>query len=130
MPVSLWKLTVCDDFCAAHALRHYQGKCENLHGHNYAVELSVQGSQLIEKKEFLFDFGDLKALLKEAISPFDHAHLNAIQPFDAINPSAENIARYIWQRVAPKLPQHVRMHSVTVAEKDKQSACYMEIEHP
>ena len=110
-----WKLTVRSEFCAAHALRHYQGKCEHLHGHNYAVEL-------------LMDFGDLKALLKQALEPLDHAYINDVPPFDAVNPSSENLARYIWNQMAPSLPETVKMYSVTVAEKGIQSATYMEEE--
>ena len=62
-----WKLTVRSEFCAAHALRHYQGKCEHLHGHNYAVEVVVKGYTLSQNTELLMDFGDLKALLKQAL---------------------------------------------------------------
>ena len=107
-----WKLTVRSEFCAAHALRHYQGKCEHLHGHNYAVEVVVKGYTLSQNTELLMDFGDLKALLKQAL--------------DAVNPSSENLARYIWNQMAPSLPETVKMYSVTVAEKGIQSATYME----
>lgn len=128
MSQPLWKLTVRSEFCAAHALRHYKGKCERLHGHNYAVEVSVQGNELSPDTELLMDFGDLKALLKETLEPLDHQHINEVPPFDVSNPSSENLARYIWKRMAPALPSTVRMHSVTVAEKDIQSATYMEEE--
>ena len=66
-----WKLTVRSEFCAAHALRHYQGKCEHLHGHNYAVEVVVKGYTLSQNTELLMDFGDLKALLKQALEPLE-----------------------------------------------------------
>ena len=85
-----WKLTVRSEFCAAHALRHYQGKCEHLHGHNYAVEVVVKGYTLSQNTELLMDFGDLKALLKQALEPLDHAYINDVPPFDAVNPSSEN----------------------------------------
>lgn len=126
MPRSFWKLTVRSEFCAAHALRHYKGKCEHLHGHNYAVEAVVTGSKLSADTELLMDFGELKALLKQALEPMDHAYINDVPPFDTINPSSENLARYIWQQMAPALPENVSMHSVTVAEKGIQSATYME----
>ena len=82
-----WKLTVRSEFCAAHALRHYQGKCEHLHGHNYAVEVVVKGYTLSQNTELLMDFGDLKALLKQALEPLDHAYIKYVPPFDAVNPS-------------------------------------------
>ena len=94
-----WKLTVRSEFCAAHALRHYQGKCEHLHGHNYAVEVVVKGYTLSQDTELLMDFGDLKGLLKQALEPLDHAYINDVPPFDAVNPSSENLARYIWNPV-------------------------------
>ena len=128
MPRSLWRLAICGEFCAAHALRHYQGKCERLHGHNYGVEVCVQGERLLPDTELLLDFTDMKALLKTALETLDHQFLNDVPPFDAINPSAENISRYIWQRLAPLLPEGVTLYSVTVSEKDIQSATYMELD--
>lgn len=121
-----WYLTVKMEFSAAHALRHYQGKCENLHGHNYTVTVEVKGHELMPNTELLMDFGDLKRLVKEAVAPLDHRHINEVPPFDAINPSSENMARYIWQRMAPHLPQNVRLHGVSVAERDIQHATYRE----
>lgn len=126
MPKSVWCLTVRAEFCAAHALRHYKGKCEHLHGHNYGVEVSVEGSRLSEDTELLMDFGDLKAILKKILDELDHTLLNEKPPFDRMNPSSENLARYIWQRMAPDLPGHVRLAGVTVAEKGIQSATYRE----
>ena len=124
---SLWRLTVKDEFCAAHALRHYKGKCENLHGHNYSVDVVVEGCKLLPDIELLMDFGDLKALLKEVLVPLDHALINDVPPFDTLNPSSENLARHIWQQCAQRLPEGVSMHQVTVAEKGRQSATYMEV---
>ena len=124
----IWRLAIRGEFCAAHALRHYQGKCERLHGHNYGVEVTVQGERLLPDTELLLDFTDMKAMLKQALESLDHQFLNDVPPFNDINPSAENLARYIWQRLAPLLPQAVQLHSVTVSEKDIQSATYMELE--
>ena len=123
----LWRLTVKSSFCAAHALRHYKGKCERLHGHNYGVEVVVEGERLSEDTELLMDFGDLKSLLKNVLEEFDHAHLNELAPFAKHNPSSENLARYIWKGVAAGLPEGVRMVSATVAEKDIQAATYTEL---
>ena len=127
MSRSLWRLTIRSDFCAAHALRHYQGKCERLHGHNYGVEATVEGSDLHPDTDLLLDFTDFKHLLKTALEPLDHQFLNEVEAFSHINPSAENLARHIWRQMQPLLPAGVRLHSVTVAEKDVQSATYMEL---
>lgn len=126
MPQAVWRLTVRSEFCAAHALRHYRGKCEHLHGHNYGVKVSVEGSRLSEDTELLMDFGDLKNLLKQTLDELDHTMLNDIPPFDHSNPSSENLARHIWQKMAPHLPENVSLSEVTVAEKGIQSATYFE----
>lgn len=123
----LWRLTVKDEFCAAHALRHYRGKCENVHGHNYSVDMVVQGHTLSHDTELLMDFGDLKKMLKRVLDVLDHTMLNDVPPFDKSNPSSENLSRYIWQQCAPRMPEGVTMYQVTVAEKGQQSATYMEI---
>jgi queuosine biosynthesis protein QueD len=128
MARSLWRLAIRGEFCAAHALRHYQGKCERLHGHNYGVEAVVEGERLAPNTELLLDFTDMKRILKDALEPLDHRFLNEVPPFDTINASAENLSRHIWQRMAPLLPDGIRLHSVTVAEKDIQSATYMEVD--
>jgi 6-pyruvoyltetrahydropterin/6-carboxytetrahydropterin synthase len=127
MPRSLWRLTIREEFCAAHALRHYQGKCERLHGHNYGVEATIEGESLHPRVELLLDFAEFKRLLASVLEPLDHNFLNEVEPFARINPSAENLSRHIWRQLQPLLPQGVRLHSVTVAEKGMQSATYMEL---
>ncbi|SCM70875.1 6-carboxytetrahydropterin synthase QueD [Desulfovibrio sp. 86] len=133
MSKKLWRLTVRDDFSAGHALRHYEGKCERMHGHNFAVELTVEGSQLAAGTEMLLDFKVLKKGLKIVLDALDHRLLNETPPFDRINPSSENLARHIWQGMEAHLAAHddpqarrVRLHSVTVSEKGAQSATYLE----
>lgn len=128
MSRSVWQLTVRGDFSSAHALRHYQGKCENIHGHNYAVEMMVEGETLTADTELLVDFSVLKKMLREELAILDHCDLNVTPPFDHINPSSENLARYLWQRFMPRLQGlPVKMYSVTVSEKNAQSATYREI---
>mgnify|MGYP000082028691 FL=1 len=134
MNTHLWRLTVRDDFAAAHALRHYEGKCERLHGHNFAVELTVEGQNLTPDTEMLLDFKVLKTGLKRVLETLDHRLLNETPPFDRLNPSSENLSRHIWRSMAAWLEAHpapqaraVRLHSVTVAEKGAQSATYMEL---
>ena len=129
MKKHVWRLTVRSEFCAGHALRHYEGKCENTHGHNFAVEAVVEGDVLEPKTEMLLDFKILKSTLKNILETLDHRVLNETPPFDSINPSSENLSRYIWQGMSEALQAYpVRMYSVTVSEKAAQSATYVEIE--
>lgn len=128
MAKELWQLTVRTDFAAAHALRHYEGKCENMHGHNFGVELCVEGEKLQEHVEMLVDFKFLKQELKAVLEELDHKLLNETAPFDTINPSSENLARYIYKSVQQGIERHgVRMVSVSVSEKPAQSATYKEV---
>lgn len=129
MSSSHWLLTVRGEFSAAHALRHYQGKCENTHGHNFSVEAVVRGENLQEGTEFLVDFSLLKLRLKDVLETLDHKDLNQTPPFDRQNPSSENISRHIFQSLAPLVePYGVRLDSVTVGEKSAQRATYCENE--
>ena len=128
-----WRLTVRDEFCSAHALRHYEGKCEHLHGHNFGVEVTVQGEELLPDTELLLDFKVLRQVLKETLDTLDHSVLNETPPFDAVNPSSENLARHIWRSVAERLRRHsdpqarkVAVVSVSVSEKGRQTATYLE----
>ena len=122
-----WQLVVRDKFSAAHALRHYQGKCEALHGHNFGVEICVRGDTLSRPVEFLADFTELKRVLKAALSFADHKHLNELPEFQIMNPSSENLSRLIFRRLRPDIEKlGVRMVSVTVSESEKQSATYFE----
>ena len=85
------------DFAAAHFLRDYHGKCENLHGHNYKVYAHVRGTEL-DAGGMLIDFSVLKNALRSVIKKLDHTNLNDIAAF-AQNPSAERIARYIYDEM-------------------------------
>jgi len=90
----MYELTIEGSFASAHQLRGYKGKCENLHGHNWRVELTVAGSELNEIG-LLIDFHDLKRILKEVLDRLDHKNINDVKPFNRENPSSENIARFI-----------------------------------
>lgn len=129
-PRRRWRLAVREQFAAAHALRNYHGRCEALHGHNFGVEVVVEGETLDPDTEMLLDFAVLRRLLREALDPLDHAHLNAILSFDERNPTSENIARHVWRTMADLFAREgvaaVRLVAVTVAEKEGQSATYME----
>lgn len=127
MKKSVWYLTVRGEFSAAHALRHYQGKCENMHGHNYGAELTVRGEKLSSDTELAMDFSEMKKIFREVLEQLDHHILNETPPFDVINPSSENLARYIWKQLEPRFAQSpVELYSVTVSEKTAQSATYRE----
>ena len=96
----MFKLRVESEFSAAHFLQHYRGKCENLHGHNYKVRLWVSGNS-IDDSGMLADFALLKKALKEVLAVLDHGNLNEIDYFNH-NPSAERIARYIFEKTKEK----------------------------
>ena len=127
MKTPVWYLTVRGEFSAAHALRHYHGKCENMHGHNYGAELTVRGEELTPDTELAMDFSQLKKIFREVLEQLDHHILNEMSPFDVINPSSENLARHIWKQMTPGLAgSPVELYSVTVSEKSAQSATYRE----
>ena len=121
----MFEVTVEQSFAAGHALRNYKGKCENVHGHNYRVRITIQGEQL-DSTGLLVDFLDVKKAMGAAIEYLDHRFINDLPPFDEINPSAENIARYFYDRVTDSLNNGapVRVAEVQVWETDNSSALY------
>lgn len=117
-------LSVRDSFAAAHRLVGSGGKCENLHGHNFKVELTVGGDDL-DDSGMLMDFTDLKKTLKSILSDLDHRDLNTVHPFSQSSPSSEKIAEYIYQRASQELDGgSAGVVSVTVSESDAASATY------
>jgi len=118
-----YELFVTAEFSAAHSLRNYEGKCERLHGHNWRVDLRLQGRRL-NHEGLLLDFVEVKRILAAVLDPFDHAYLNETPPFDRLNPSSENLARIIAGAVAKRLPRGVRVASVTCWESDRCAATY------
>ena len=114
----MYVLTVEDTFASAHQLRGYKGKCENIHGHNWKVVLSVKGKKL-NNIGLLIDFNDLKAILKEITGFLDHKNINEIPPFDTLNPSSELIAEFICNETSKELKKFdsdIEVESVTVWE--------------
>ena len=116
---------VIDGFSAAHRLRGYQGDCERLHGHNYRVEVAVESLHL-DDAGIVMDFRDLKQILKDVLKVLDHQYLNDLEPFTAINPSAENIAEYIFHAVWGSIKTPVLLKEVTVWENDSCCVTYSE----
>lgn len=119
----MYQLDVEDWFSSAHQLRGYKGKCENLHGHNWKVKLSISGEEL-DEIGMLMDFTVVKKILKEIMTNLDHKFLNEVKPFDKINPTSELIAKYIAEEVGVLLPQGVKVAKVVVWESEKCSATY------
>ena len=122
----MFELSVEVSFSAAHQLRGYKGKCENMHGHNWKVQVSVMAENLNDI-DIAIDFHDLKRMAREIIAPLDHAYLNDHFPFTEKNPSSENIAKWIFDSLKKKiLEDNVRVSAVTVWESDTASATYYE----
>jgi len=121
----MYRLSVQEWFSSAHQLKGYRGKCEAVHGHNWKVEVEVEGERLNDIG-LLIDFSELKRIVREIIGPMDHVLLNEVDAFMPQNPSSENIARYIYKELATRLPAGVRPRSVTVWESEKARATYDE----
>lgn len=122
----MFELSVQKTFAAGHALREYKGKCENVHGHNYRVEIQVAGERL-GRIGLLVDFTEIKRLLNGVIDRIDHQFLNELEPFDKVNPSAENLAKYFYDEIENGLAANevpVRVTAVRLWETDTQSATY------
>ncbi|HLA38868.1 MAG TPA: 6-carboxytetrahydropterin synthase QueD, partial [Candidatus Glassbacteria bacterium] len=100
----MFLVSVDESFAAGHALRGYRGKCENVHGHNYKIRVTLEGLAL-NSIGLLYDFKDLKEAIHDSIRKLDHRFLNDIPPFDAINPSAENLAKYFYGEVTRLLAE-------------------------
>jgi 6-pyruvoyltetrahydropterin/6-carboxytetrahydropterin synthase len=122
----MYELMVESKFAAAHQLRGYKGKCENLHGHNWRVTVAATAERLNEQG-LAIDFHDLKKALRDVLDQLEHTFLNDIFPFTQINPSSENLAKWIYDTLAKKLnDDNIEVASVTVWESDSASASYFE----
>jgi 6-pyruvoyltetrahydropterin/6-carboxytetrahydropterin synthase len=120
----MYEISVDYTFAAGHALRNYKGKCENVHGHNYKVRVTLAGDEL-NAEGLLMDFAALRAEIKRLVEKLDHHYLNDIPPFDKLNPSAENLAKYICGEIEPRAAdQGLQVQGVTVWETDTTSATY------
>lgn len=119
-----YRLRIRDKFSAAHSLRNYNGKCENVHGHNFGVEIEVIGYILNPDTEILIDFKVLKRKLKEVLSDLDHQFLNNLDFFKKNNPSSENIAKYVFNQLKNSLPSEITLNYVMVSENENACAYY------
>ena len=122
----MFEITVDETFAAGHALRGYKGKCENIHGHNYRVRVTLEGPELYSVG-LLCDFVRLKQVIHGVIQALDHKFLNDFPPFDVINPSAENIAKYFYEQASARMqqpPNGARISCITIWETDTTAATY------
>ena len=113
-------------FSGAHSLREYQGKCESVHGHNWKVKAFVSAQEL-DRLGMVVDFKDLAAHLDDILQRLDHKDLNAVPPFDTINPSSENLAKFLYDELSAKInDDRVKVSRVMVWETDPSCAIYYE----
>lgn len=120
----MYQVSVEEHFDAAHYLRGYGSKCENIHGHRFKVVVTVSASKLNEIG-LAFDFVELKSYLREILAFFDHTCLNEVSPFDKLNPSSENIAVTIYERLKARFPKEkISLNSVEVWESPQSRICY------
>ncbi len=118
----MYSVRIEDTFAAAHFLAHYHGKCEKLHGHNYRVRVTARGAGL-DDGGMLVDFTDMKAALRKVTAELDHSSLNDHPAFSDGRPSAERIARFIFERMTAELPS-AGLALVEVFETETNRATY------
>jgi len=111
----VYELTVRGHFDAAHALRGYPGECRELHGHTWDVEITVE-AEALDEIGIVYDFKTLKADLADVLAPYDHAYINEVPPFDDISPTAENLARVLYEALSKRVGPQVRVTAVAVWE--------------
>jgi len=124
----MYEVTVTREFCSAHFLRDYEGKCANLHGHNWKVAVSFRSLELAENG-ILIDFLDIGRAMDGLLEQLDHGVINEIPPFDRQSPTSERMAHWFYTEIRRRLPNgSSRLHRVTVWETPDASASYWEEE--
>src|SRR4030042_4986517 len=120
----MYEIKIVTSFSAAHRLENFYGKCGALHGHNWKVEVFLQGDQL-DEAGLLQDFGVVKARTRELLEEIDHKYLNELPAFSQKNPSSENLAFFLYQRLGAVLNRDgVKISRVSVWESDTSCASY------
>jgi 6-pyruvoyltetrahydropterin/6-carboxytetrahydropterin synthase len=120
----MYEITVISNFSGAHRLRYLHGRCEELHGHNWKVEVSVVSNRL-GKEGVAIDFGVLKEKVEKVLKPLDHHYLNDLPYFSGREPSSENIAKYIFDKLKKELNRYsVNLKKVTAWESETSCATY------
>jgi len=122
----MFEIKIITSFAAAHCLRHFRGKCEALHGHNWKIEVYLRSSEL-NKAGLVVDFKEVKDATAALLEGLDHTYLNDLPPFQMENPSSENIARYLFKGLSQELNHDsVKVFKVTAWESDDACASYFE----
>ena len=122
----MYEVKIVTQFAAAHRLENFKGKCESLHGHNWKVEVFLGGRDL-DETGLLMDFGEVKARTKQMLEEIDHKYLNELAAFQNRNPSSENLASYLFERLGAILnSDRVKVRRVNVWESDSSCASYFQ----
>jgi len=122
----MYELMIETQFSAAHQLRGYMGKCEKLHGHNWKVQVFVTAESLNEIG-IAIDFHEIKRITNEILMPLEHSFLNEVFPFTEINPSSENIAKWLYEAIRKKInSENLEVSGIMVWETETASATYYE----
>lgn len=124
----MYEVNVRSTFSSGHSLRGYHGKCENQHGHNYKVRVSLAGEKL-DDCGMLVDFKMISSMMNQVIEQLDHQNLNDLPAFETVNPSAENLASFIYHGLQSLLSEskiEATLRKVTLWETDRNSVKYSE----
>ena len=117
----MYKLVVKSTFSAAHRLVNHPGVCARIHGHNWKIKVTV-GAEKLDENGMVIDLVELEQSIDDCVKQFDHRVINDVSPFDRINPTSENIAKYLYDFIAARI--NVVVFSVEVAEMDDYSVVY------
>jgi len=120
----MYELTFTAHFAAAHNLRGYNGSCERLHGHNWRVDVVLRSPRL-DPLGMVVDFREVKATTKSLLDELDHRYLNELPAFAEANPTTENVAKWVFEKLRDRLPEGVGVHKVTAWESENCGASYM-----
>jgi len=115
----MFEVKITRDFSAAHRVEDYPGNCERLHGHNWRVDVVARSAEL-DSLGMVIDFRKLKEATDKVLERLDHEYLNEVEPFTALNPTAENLAKYIFDELSKSAP----VHRVDVFETESSVASY------
>ncbi len=119
----MYRVSVEGHFDAAHYLRNYHGKCENVHGHRFKVVVTLKVKKL-DDIGLAYDFAELKGHLAEVLARFDHTCINDVPPFDKLNASSENVAATVYEQLKGRFPAGVTLESVQVWESPQSCITY------
>ena len=119
----MFELIIDSEFSAAHNLRNYKGACENLHGHNWKIQIVLE-SDVLNDLGMVLDFKDLKEITDNIIVKYDHKYLNEVEDFVVTNPTTENISKLLYREISDELPEGVFVKKITTWESEGFGASY------